>query len=120
MVLYTDALWLVTAAGFFLAAALSLRNHLLTKKLSNLWLWLSIALGFICASFVTTFLASRNPLWQDASTNLLLIGATMFAIALFDFEKQVNVCVNCKGSLSGLPARKGGKSNLETRKNKSL
>lgn len=96
-------LWLVSALAFWFAAVFSLRNYFLTKRLSNLWLWLSVAMAFIGASRLSNFLLERNPLYQDVTTGLLLVGAVMIVITLFDFEKEVNLCMNCNGSLSDLP-----------------
>ena len=98
-----QVLWIVSALTFFLAAAFSLRNYFLTKRISGLWLWLSISLAFIGASRLSNLLIERNPLYQDATTGLLLAGAVMITIALFDFDKEVNLCINCSSSLSDLP-----------------
>ena len=100
-----QVLWIVSALAFFLAAAFSLRNYFLTKRISGLWLWLSISLTFIGASRLSNLLIERNPLYQDATTGLLLAGAVMITIALFDFDKEVNLCINCSSSLSDLPSK---------------
>lgn len=83
---------------------MSLRNYFLAKKVSNLWLWLSIAMALIGLSRLANFLVTANPLWADASIDLLLVGAVVIIVVLFDFEKEVNICVNCGSSLSNLPA----------------
>ncbi len=98
-----QALWLVSAIAFFFAALASMRNYFLTKKASGLWLWLSIAMAFIAASRLSNFLVSINPLWQEAATSLLLTGAVITTLAVYDFDKEVDVCVNCNSSLAELP-----------------
>lgn len=105
MIFDPNWLRLAAAAGFFIAAASSLRNYLLTKRLSNLWLWLSAAMALIGASQFSIMLTSGNPLWQDVTITLLLVSAVLIATALLDFEKELNFCVNCGSSTSNLPAK---------------
>lgn len=105
MTVELQALWVVSALAFWFAAVSSLRNYFLTKRISNLWLWLSIAMAFIGASRISNFMLQRNPLYQDVTTGLLLIGAVMLVIVLFDFEKEVSFCVNCASSVSDLPKK---------------
>lgn len=100
-----QVLWVVSALAFWFAAVSSLRNYFFTKKISGLWLWLSIAMAFIGASRLSNFLVERNPLYQDVTTGLLLVGAVMLVIVLFDFEKEVSLCVNCESSISDLPKK---------------
>ncbi len=104
----------VAAAGFSIAAAASLRNHFLTRKTSNLWLWLSIAMALIGASQFPIILSFGNVLWRDVAIALLLTSSVIILAVLFDFEKEVNVCVNCGSSLSGLP-RSEQKKRVEKR-----
>ena len=105
MTFQTNALWIVSAAGFFIAALLSLRNHFLAGRRSNLWLWFAVAMGMIGASRAAYLLVSINPLWEEVITALLLVSAVMLALALVDFDKEVNICINCGSSTADLPLK---------------
>lgn len=105
MAFQLQILWVISAIAFFFAGAMSLRNYFLAKKVSNLWLWLSIAMALIGLSRLANFLVTANPLWTDASIALLLVGAVVIIVVMFDFEKDVNICVNCEATLSNLPAK---------------
>ena len=103
MTFQLNALWIVSAIGFFIAALLSVRNHFLVGKRSNLWLWFAVAMGLIGLSRVASLLVSINPLWDEVVTALLLVGAVMLSLALVDFDKEVNLCMTCGSSISNLP-----------------
>lgn len=105
---------IIAAAGFFVAAAASLRNHFLTRKMSNLWLWLSIAMALIGASQFPIILSFGNVLWRGVTIALLLASSVIILVVLFDFEKEVNICINCGSSLSSLP-RSEQKKKVEKR-----
>ena len=107
MTFQLSALWIVSSAGFFIAALLSLRNHFIAGRRSNLWLWFAVAMGLIGASKATELLTSRNPLWGEVVTAFLLVSAVILAMALVDFDKEVNICINCGSSRSDMPKKEG-------------
>ncbi|MBI2141143.1 hypothetical protein HYU16_01845 [Candidatus Woesearchaeota archaeon] len=109
MTFQLNALWIISAAAFSIAALLSLRNHFLVGKRSNLWLWFAVALGMIGVSRAVNLLITKNPLWGEVVTALLLVSAVVMALALVDFDKEVNLCISCGSSTSDLPAKEAAK-----------
>ncbi len=105
-----NILWALSAAGFFIASWYSLRNYFSTRKISNLWLWLSVSMAVIGTSRVLSILVGRNPLWKEPMGILLLVGTVILLVVLFDFDKEINLCINCSSSTSDLPTEKKKKA----------
>ena len=105
MTFQLNVMWIVSAIGFFIAALLSIRNHFLAGKRSNLWLWFAFAMGLIGISRAVNLLIPKNPLWEEVVTALLLVSAVVLALGLVDFDKEVNLCINCGSSTSDLPLK---------------
>lgn len=101
-----NVLWLVGGAGFLLAAVYSLMNYFLTKRVSNLWLWLSVSMFALGISrFLNAFFV-KDALWKDALFGIVVAGLVVLIVVLSDFEKEVSLCVNCGSSTSDLPRKR--------------
>ncbi len=95
MIAQIDALWILAGGAFMLASAFSIRNYVATRRASNLWLWLSISMLSIGLSRMANIMLDANPIWSEVVNGLLLTGMVMLVVALFDFDKELDICANC-------------------------